>query len=50
MYKTTYKGILYSTGNVVKINDNFKWSINYKNIKSLCCAYKTNITIHLYPS
>ena len=43
MYKTSYKELMYSTGNTVNIYNNFVWGIIYKNIKLLCFTPATNI-------
>ena len=42
-----YTDILYSTGNIAIFYNNFKWSIIYKNIKSLCCPPETNIILYI---
>ena len=42
MYKKrSYKDILYSTGNLTNIYNNFKWSLTFKNCESLYYTSKT---------
>ena len=50
MYKTSYKEVMYSMGNIVNIYNNFVWSIIYQNIKLLCFTPETNIVSQLYLS
>ena len=40
-YKISYKDILYNTGNIANIYNNYKWSITFKNCESL---YYTPVT------
>ena len=45
-YKISYKNLLYNTGNIANIYNDYKWSKTFKNCESLCYTPVTHIILY----